>query len=121
MSCGGKSNEDVPLIFAAASLADVLIESAELYETQTGMRVDFSFGGSIALANQIALLGAPADGVFFVGERPMAALEEANLLPSADRSIVAQPTQYDWTGDDVGYSQHAPESQEPRSGRFSTA
>jgi molybdate transport system substrate-binding protein len=58
----------VPLIFAAASLSDVLTESAGIYERDTGKRVEFSFGGSIALANQIATLGAPADGVFFVGE-----------------------------------------------------
>lgn len=92
-SCGGNSsnrgsrNDGTPLIFAAASLAGVLGEAADIYEADTGKRVDFSFGGSIALANQIAQLGAPADGVFFVGERPVAALEEANLLLSADRSI----------------------------------
>ena len=92
-SCGGNScnsgNSDkrAPLIFAAASLADVLGEAAGMYEIDTGKRVDFSFGGSIALANQIALLGAPADGVFFVGEKPVATLMEADLLPVDDRAI----------------------------------
>ena len=35
-SCGGNADKDVPLIFAAASLADVLVESAEIYEKETG-------------------------------------------------------------------------------------
>ena len=79
-SCGGASDDDVPLIFAAASLSDVLTESAQIYERDTGKRVDFSFGGSIALANQVAKLGAPADGVFFVGERPYEIMKNAGLI-----------------------------------------
>ena len=61
-SCGGNSGDDVPLIFAAASLSNVLTESAEVYERDTGRQVEFSFGGSLTLANQIAKLDAPADG-----------------------------------------------------------
>jgi len=84
-SCGGKSpNESVPLIFAAASLSDVLTESAEIYESDTGKRVDFSFGGSIALANQIVKLGAPADGVLFAGGEPRRLIREAGLESAAD-------------------------------------
>ena len=82
-SCGGRSydNEgEVPLIFAAASLADVLGNAAQMYETKTGKRVDFSFGGSIALANQIASLGAPADGIFFVGDEATEVLRRAGLI-----------------------------------------
>jgi molybdate transport system substrate-binding protein len=89
VSCGGdgdnlgKTDRGVPLIFAAASLADVLGEAASLYEAETGKRVDFSFGGSIALANQIALFGAPADGVFFVGEVPAEVIADAGLVPAS--------------------------------------
>jgi molybdate transport system substrate-binding protein len=79
-SCAGTSDDDVPLIFAAASLSDVLTKSAQIYERDTGKRVDFSFGGSIALANQVAKLGAPADGVFFVGERPYEVMRNAGLI-----------------------------------------
>ena len=88
VSCGGDGdNPDnfdnrAPLIFAAASLANVLGEAASLYETETGNRVDFNFGGSITLANQVALFGAPADGVFFVGERPAEVFAEAGLVPA---------------------------------------
>jgi molybdate transport system substrate-binding protein len=74
-ACGGNSDDDVPLIFAAASLANVLAEAAKVYEQETDKRVEFSFGGSIALANQVARLGAPADGVFLVGEEPAQILE----------------------------------------------
>ena len=70
-ACGGNEDNDSPLIFAAASLSDVLIEVSEEYEISTGNSVKFSFGGSIALANQVAQLGAPADGVFLVGDGPV--------------------------------------------------
>ena len=83
-SCGGKSDDGVPLIFAAASLSDVLAESAEIYERDTGKRVDFSFGGSIALANQIVKLGAPADGVLFAGDDPGRLIDEAGLRSVED-------------------------------------
>lgn len=86
-SCGGNSNDDTPLIFAAASLSDVLEESAEIFTGETGKQVEFSFGGSIALANQIAKLGAPADGVFFVGEEPKNILSELTE-PIPDGSLV---------------------------------
>ena len=81
-SCGGNSADGAPMIFAAASVSDVLTESAEIYERETGKQVEFSFGGSIALANQIAKLGAPADGVFLVGEKPKEILKDiANPVP----------------------------------------
>jgi len=78
-SCVGNFHDDVPLIFAAASLSDVLTESAKIYERETGKRVEFSFGGSITLANQIAKLGAPADGVLFAGDGPAQLITEAGL------------------------------------------
>jgi molybdate transport system substrate-binding protein len=88
-SCGGNSVDDVPLIFAAASLSDVLIESAHIYERETGRRVEFSFGGSLALANQIAKLGAPADGVFFVGKEPKMILDNlVNPVPNGSIGLV---------------------------------
>jgi len=72
----------VPLIFAAASLSDVLTDSAQVYERETGKRVDFSFGGSLTLANQIVQLGAPADGAFLVGERAIERIADADLVGS---------------------------------------
>ncbi|MQF80659.1 MAG: molybdate ABC transporter substrate-binding protein [SAR202 cluster bacterium] len=79
VACDGVGDSDVPLIFVAASLSDVVVEAGDLYEAETGNRVDFSFGGSIMLANQIAELGAPADGFFLVGDRPVLILREAGM------------------------------------------
>jgi len=79
VACDGVGDGDVPLIFVAASLSDVVVEAGDLYEAETGNRVDFSFGGSIMLANQIAELGAPADGFFLVGDRPVLILREAGM------------------------------------------
>ena len=81
-SCGGNTGDDVPLIFAAASLSDVLTDSAEVYERETGKQVVFSFGGSLALANQIAKLGAPADGAFVVGREAIRRIADADLVGS---------------------------------------
>ena len=78
--CNGKSEDGVPLIFAAASLSDVLTESADIYERDTGKRVDFSFGGSITLANQVANLSAPADGVLFAGGEPGQLIIKSGLM-----------------------------------------
>ena len=79
VACDGVGDSDVPLIFVAASLSDVVVEAGDLYQAETGNRVDFSFGGSIMLANQIAELGAPADGFFLVGDRPVLILREAGM------------------------------------------
>ena len=79
VACDGVGDSDVPLIFDAASLSDVVVEAGELYEAETGNRVEFSFGGSIMLANQIAELGAPADGFFLVGDSPVLILREAGM------------------------------------------
>ncbi len=81
-SCGKNADDDVPLIFAAASLSDVLTDSAEIYERETGKRVDFSFGGSLSLANQIAKLGVPADGVVLAGWEAGDILGDAGKLYS---------------------------------------
>ena len=79
VACDDGGNSDVPLIFVAASLSDVVVEASDLYEAETGNHVEFSFGGSIMLANQIAELGAPADGFFLVGDNPVLILREAGM------------------------------------------
>ncbi len=45
--------KSAPLVFAAASLSNVLEEIGDLYESQTGSDVVFSFAGSMTLARQI--------------------------------------------------------------------
>ena len=58
-----EGGEDGLLVFAAASLTDVLDEIGKVYESTTGKRVKFSFAASSALARQIEA-GARADPVF---------------------------------------------------------
>ena len=48
-----EGGEDGLLVFAAASLTDVLDEIGKVYESTTGKRVKFSFAASSALARQI--------------------------------------------------------------------
>lgn len=87
-ACGNRQ-PDEPLIFAAASLADALGEAGNVYEQQTGLSVSFSFGGSIALANQIVRLGAPADGIVLAGHRPVDLLLETEITDASSVKIVA--------------------------------
>lgn len=82
-------NEDTPLIFAAASLSDVLIDVQKLYEQESGSSVAFNFGGSIAMANQIARLNSPADGVIMAGQAPMDILIEAGMVNAANVTPLA--------------------------------
>ena len=72
-------------VFAAASLADVLQPLGERFETEQGIDVKFSFGGSWTLAQQISR-GAPADVVLAAGPGPMDTLDDDGLLIPGSRS-----------------------------------
>ncbi len=85
-----RPDPSTPLIFAAASLSEVLAEVSDEYEQKTGQRVRFSFGGSRALAVQIANLGAPADAVIFAGQSPMTTLLEAGKVAQDRQTNVAR-------------------------------
>ncbi len=79
----GEGNSGDLLVFSAASLHDVMSDIEDLYQGR-GAGVSFSFGGSQALAQQIAS-GAPADVFIAAGEAPMAFLGERGLVaPPAD-------------------------------------
>ena len=74
-------------VFAAASLEAPLSELVERYSERYGVDVRVSFGGSQALARQIAL-GAPADVFFSAGAPPMRSLVGEGLVNPED---VASP------------------------------
>lgn len=78
--------EDV-LIFAAASLTDVLKELGGSFETRTGDHVTFSFGASSDLARQIEA-GAPADVLFSADVAQMNRVEQAGLVDPGERREV---------------------------------
>ena len=75
--------EEPPLIFAAASLVDVMEEIRVEYEKEIGQSVRFSFGGSNLLANQITT-GARANAVVVAGETPIEKLIEHGHVKEGD-------------------------------------
>lgn len=77
------------LVSAAASLQDVLQEAvAEFRRSRPDIQVEFNFGSSGALAQQIAA-GAPADLFIAAGQGPMDALVEKGLVEADQVSVVA--------------------------------
>ncbi len=76
----GCSGERGLLVFAATSLRDPLTHVSEIYESESGVNVNLSFGGSQSLAQQIAS-GAPADVFISAGRGPVDFLEERGLAP----------------------------------------
>ena len=71
-------------VFAAASLADVLQPLGERFELEKGINVNYSFGGSWTLAQQVSL-GAPADVFVAGGPGPMDTLDGKNILVNGSR------------------------------------
>jgi molybdate transport system substrate-binding protein len=75
------------LVFAAASLTDVLKELGKSWEAKTKDTATFNFGASSDLARQIKA-GAPAD-VFFSADVPrMEEVEHAGLVEPGERHEV---------------------------------
>ena len=72
------------LVFAASSLTDSMVQLAEIYEDETGVRVDLSFGASSRLAQQVSR-GAPADVLISAGEQPVERLEDQGLVVEGSR------------------------------------
>jgi molybdate transport system substrate-binding protein len=72
------------LVFAAASLTDVLEELARGFESATGHRVLFNFAGSNDLARQIRA-GAPADVFLSADVSQMDAVERDGLVRAGER------------------------------------
>ena len=79
------------LVFAAASLTDVLKELGGSFATRTGDRVTFSFGASSDLARQIKA-GAPADAFFSADVAQMDQVEQAGLVEAGERRNVLSNT-----------------------------
>ena len=82
-SCSNHRNDLT--VFAAASLADVLQPVGKRFESEKGISVNYSFGGSWTLAQQVSL-GAPADVFLSGGPGPMDLLAQNNLLAPESRS-----------------------------------
>ncbi|WP_422179821.1 molybdate ABC transporter substrate-binding protein [Aestuariivita sp.] len=76
------------VVFAAASLKNVLDDAVGDFEAQTGTGVALSYAGSSALARQIQQ-GAPADIFISANMLWMDALEQTGLIRPASRVIIA--------------------------------
>ena len=87
-ACGVTDKDRPLLVFAAASLENVVTELAERFEERTKVDVDIAFGGSNALAQQI-LSGAPADLFISAGLPPANLLTESGRADESDLYSIA--------------------------------
>ncbi len=85
-SCGGDDREEI-LVFAAASLTDVMSELGQRFAEAEGVKVSFSLGGSASLA-QLIIRGAPADVFLSAGHQPVDRLEERGLFAPGTRTNI---------------------------------
>jgi molybdate transport system substrate-binding protein len=88
-SVAAESERPALIVFAAASLTDVLQEVGDGFTAQTAVPIKFSFAASSTLAKQIEN-GAPAD-VFFSAD-----VEWMDYLQS--RKLIQVPTRHDVLG-----------------------
>lgn len=91
VGCGPEDASARPrvVVFAAASLSDVLEEVAAGWTPQSGVDVSFSFGPTSKLVPQIEQ-GAPADALFSADEAWMKRLADAGKVDEASRAVVAR-------------------------------
>ena len=87
-ACGATDKDRPLLVFAAASLENVVTELTERFEERTKVDVDIAFGGSNALAQQI-LSGAPADLFISAGLPPANLLTESGHADESDLYSIA--------------------------------
>ena len=91
-SCAKPESQRI-MVFSAASLVDVLQETAPKFERQTGTKIIFNFAGSQTLAGEISN-GAPADIFISAGQGPAGFLvdrghiNEKNILELVENVLV---------------------------------
>lgn len=73
-SCAPRAPERGLLVFAAASLSDLMPALGDSFGRSRGVRVEFHFGGSSSLVTQVRK-GSPADVLVLAGRKPLEALE----------------------------------------------
>lgn len=76
---GGSGSGDPVVVFAAASLKSSFEQLGEDFTRETGVRVEFSFGGSSGLVQQVRA-GAPAQVLALADERTMQVAADAELV-----------------------------------------
>ena len=86
-SCGSRGRVEL-LVFAAVSLTDALTEISREFEAAGDAEISLSFGGSQALAQQIAR-GAPADVFVSAGRFPVDLLAGRDLIAPATIELLS--------------------------------
>lgn len=89
----GQGYAETPTVFAAASLQESFTELAEDFEIEHGVEVEFNFGPSSGLAEQINA-GAPADVLASASVTTMNLLErqhEAEVFATNTMQVVVPP------------------------------
>lgn len=76
------------VVFAAASMKDVIDTAAENFKAENGVEVVASYASSSALAKQIEA-GAPADIFISADQDWMDYLQQRNLIDTASRAVIA--------------------------------
>ena len=87
-ACADRSESRGPLVFAAASLQEVLEEAADRWESKGHPRPVLSFAGTPALARQVEA-GAPADLFIAADEQWMDELARKGLVRAGTRAVLA--------------------------------
>lgn len=85
--CGCSYSERSLLVFSAASLTDVMRPVAAEFESEYEAKINFSFGGSTVLSQQIAR-GASPDIFLSAGAEPMDRLVSEGLVDIESRRDV---------------------------------
>ena len=85
-SCGSDDQEVV--VFAAASLTDVLNDVKKRYELEQAATVEYNFGGSQALAVELSK-GSPGDVFISAGNPPMQFLTQESDIEISGISVIA--------------------------------
>lgn len=88
-SCDKEEEKEVLHVLAAASLKEPLMELKARFEQAYDVDVQFQFGGSGKLAQQIKQ-GAPADVYIAADEKWLTDLKEKNLIQSDSSQTVAK-------------------------------
>ncbi len=85
LGCATREESKSILVFAAASLTDVLRELSDVYEEESGIEININFGASQMLAQQLRN-GAPGDLFLPAGASPASYLERVGI--SRDKPII---------------------------------
>ncbi len=85
-SCGANDKEII--VFAAASLTDVLNDVKKIYELEHSATVEYNFGGSQALAVELSK-GSPGDVFISAGIPPMKFLTDESNTEISSTSVIA--------------------------------